>query len=240
MKIVVAGTRTFNDYELLKYTLDKFIKESDADTITIVSGHAEGADKLGEKYAVENDYELELYPAEWEKYGPSAGPIRNRKMAYAADKVICFWDGKSAGTASMIDAAEDYFVPCTTIIYSDKKKDVITSLKSNEVFVFGSNEAGRHGKGAAYLAHKQFGAECGKGYGQQGQSFAIPTKDKNLNTLPLKKIQNYLEKFVAEAATKPELIYLLTPIGTGLAGYSIDEIESILPELPENVRKVGW
>lgn len=58
---------------------------------------------IGERYAAENGFLIERYPAEWDKYGKSAGPKRNRKMAEISDYVICFWDGKSKGTKSMIE-----------------------------------------------------------------------------------------------------------------------------------------
>ena len=74
--------------------------------IIIISGCASGADTLGERYAVENGFKIEKYPADWQKYGKSAGPRRNLQMAEACDFVICFWDGKSRGTRSMIEYAK--------------------------------------------------------------------------------------------------------------------------------------
>ena len=69
--------------------------------------------------------------------------------------------------------------------------DVIYSLKPNEIFVFGSNEAGRHGKGAALTAVREYGAKMGQGYGRQGQCFAIPTKSAKIQTLKLPTIKTY-------------------------------------------------
>lgn len=100
---------------------------------------------------------------------------------------------------------------------------VIRDLAKNQVFVFGSNEAGRHGRGAAYTA-KQWGARNGVGYGLEGQTFAIPTKDSNIRTLPLKKIHEYVEKFTQFAITHPQYHFLVTRIGCGLAGYTPQEI----------------
>ncbi|MBO5745507.1 MAG: DUF2493 domain-containing protein [Clostridia bacterium] len=77
-------------------------------TIVIISGGASGADAIGEKYAERNGFEVERYPAEWNKYGRSAGPKRNEQMASVCDFVICFWDGKSKGTKSMIRYANKY------------------------------------------------------------------------------------------------------------------------------------
>lgn len=113
----------------------------------------------------------------------------------------------------------------------------ITYLKSNQIFVFGSNLAGRHGKGAALVARQRFGAQYGVGQGPTGRCYAIPTKDYSIRTLPLDTIKIYLEQFVEYAKQHTELEFLLTPVGTGLAGYSISDLESILPELPANVIK---
>lgn len=106
-----------------------------------------------------------------------------------------------------------------------------------DVFVFGSNLAGRHGKGAALTAVKKYGAVYGKGVGPQGRSYAIPTKDRNLKVLPLRVIRVYLHQFSQYASEHPEDTFYLTPVGTGLAGYTIAQLESILPWLPDNVVK---
>lgn len=113
----------------------------------------------------------------------------------------------------------------------------ITRLKQNQIFVFGSNLAGRHGKGAALQARK-FGAIYGQGIGRQGQTYAIPTKDYYLKTLPLHIIEQYIIEFTEYAKQHPELEFLLTPVGTGLAGYTINELESILPKLSDNIIKL--
>ena len=111
-RVVIAGCRNYNNYDEAKVYIDFCLsnvrKEND---IIIVSGGASGADKMGERYAKENGFEVEQYPADWEKYGRSAGPIRNRQMAEVCDYVICFWDGKSRGTRSMIELAKKYGKP---------------------------------------------------------------------------------------------------------------------------------
>ena len=76
-------------------------------TLIFLSGGCRGADMLGERYAKENGFRIERYPAQWEKYGKSAGPKRNLQMAEACDYVICFWDGESPGTASMMAYAKE-------------------------------------------------------------------------------------------------------------------------------------
>ena len=115
-KLVIAGSRDFQDYSLLCETVDRHLKNKAGNkTITIISGTANGADQLGERYAKEKGYKLEYNPADWEHYGNAAGPLRNTQMAKAADDVIVFWDGKSAGTKNMMEAAERENVPCTVI-----------------------------------------------------------------------------------------------------------------------------
>lgn len=92
------------------------------------------------------------------------------------------------------------------------------------IFVFGSNLAGRHGKGAALYAKKYHGAIYGQGYGLQGNSFAIPTKDGNIKTLPLFHINHYVNMFLDFAKNNPELEFEVTNIGCGLAGYKPKDI----------------
>ena len=103
MKIVVAGGRDFSNKDVMFQCLDKYIKND-----TIISGHAPGADSLGEEYAKIHHLPCEIYPAQWDIYGKSAGPIRNELMAKIADKVILFWDGKSRGTYNMYLMAKKY------------------------------------------------------------------------------------------------------------------------------------
>lgn len=105
------------------------------------------------------------------------------------------------------------------------------------IFVFGSNLAGRHGKGAAKDAVKYYGAEYGNPKGLQGQSYAIPTKDKNLKPLSLLEIEEYIREFLYFAASHPDLRFNLTPIGTGLAGYTKRQVWELLQnyEIPCNI-----
>jgi hypothetical protein len=111
----------------------------------------------------------------------------------------------------------------------------ITSLKPNEIFVFGSNLAGRHGAGAALLAVRQFGAKHGVGEGITGHCYALPTKDENIQTLPLREIACYVVEFLNYAASHPDLTFLVTKIGCGLAGYSFNEIAPMFRNAPKNV-----
>lgn len=105
----------------------------------------------------------------------------------------------------------------------------------SKVFVFGSNLAGRHGKGAALWALQNRGAIYGQGFGRQGNSFAIPTKDANIRTLKLDIIANYVKLFILEAQETPETGYELTPIGCGLAGYKPEDIAPLFKNAPANV-----
>lgn len=100
----------------------------------------------------------------------------------------------------------------------------IQALDSNQVFVFGSNLAGRHGRGAAKAAMDNFGAIYGIGFGPQGQSYAIPTKDSWLDILPIEEIKAYVFVFIQYAKQNPEQIFKVTKIGCGLAGYGPDDI----------------
>jgi hypothetical protein len=103
-----------------------------------------------------------------------------------------------------------------------------------EVFVFGSNLAGRHGKGAALTALNHYGALYGNCSGLQGNSYAIPTKDTKLNTLPLSIIKVYIDEFKTFASNHPEIIFKVTAIGCGLAGYSPKDIAPMFIGLPSN------
>lgn len=102
------------------------------------------------------------------------------------------------------------------------------------VFVFGSNEAGRHGKGAAKFAYQSRGARWGGGFGHFGNSFAIPTKDRQIKTLPLPYIAEYVSKFVEYAQLNPQWQFQVTPIGCGLAGYKPAQIAPMFRDAPAN------
>lgn len=101
MRVVIAGGREFNNYELLREICDEHITPDSE----IVSGGARGTDKLGERYSKEKGYDLKVFPADWSK-GKGAGHIRNRQMAEYGDMLIAFWDGESKGTLNMINTAK--------------------------------------------------------------------------------------------------------------------------------------
>jgi hypothetical protein len=102
MKLLIGGSRNFNDYELMKYHLQFLTFDK------IISGGARGADKLAEKYAKENKIKFILFEANWESYGKNAGFKRNIKMIEEADFIIVFWDGKSNGTKHAIEYAKKF------------------------------------------------------------------------------------------------------------------------------------
>lgn len=95
----------------------------------------------------------------------------------------------------------------------------ITALEPDEIFVFGSNLSGLHGGGAARVAYKKFGAVWGVGIGLQGNSYAIPTMQGGVDT-----IKPYVDEFIRFAMLRPELIFYVTRIGCGIAGFSDSEI----------------
>ena len=116
---------------------------------------------------------------------------------------------------------------------------LITELAANEIFVFGSNLSGIHGAGAAYTAHKQFGAEWAVVEGMTGQCYAIPTKARNVwASLSLDRIGASIERFLKVAAATPDKIFLVTEIGCGYAGYEPKDIAPLFHdnEIPANVR----
>ncbi len=101
----------------------------------------------------------------------------------------------------------------------------IDKLEDNEIFVFGSNLGGFHGGGAARLAYNKFGAVWGQGDGLQGQSYAIPTMQGGIDT-----IQPYVDEFITFARQHPELTFLVTRIGCGIAGFEDSEIAPLFRE----------
>ena len=117
MKLIVAGSRTFNDYKLLNDSIFDFLSELydkipgiGKETLEIVSGEAKGADRLGEKYAHKHILKCTHFPANWNEFGKSAGYKRNEQMAEYADACIVFWDGVSKGTNHMINIATEHLL----------------------------------------------------------------------------------------------------------------------------------
>ena len=116
--------------------------------------------------------------------------------------------------------------------------DRITELGENEIFVFGSNLSGMHGGGAALLAYRKFGAIWGQGVGLQGQSYGIPTMQGGVET-----IKPYVDEFIAFAKAHPELLFYVTKIGCGIAGFTEEEISPLFAQahgIDNIIRPRGW
>jgi predicted Rossmann fold nucleotide-binding protein DprA/Smf involved in DNA uptake len=103
MKTIIAGCRDVNDYNAVV----EAVRDSEFQITEVVSGKAAGVDTLGERWAQENGIPVKEFPADWDRYGKRAGPIRNRQMAEYAEALIAVWDEKSAGTMNMISIAMD-------------------------------------------------------------------------------------------------------------------------------------
>lgn len=119
--ILVVGSRTFDDYDMLKKTLDRLLNS--VENIEIVSGGARGADSLAERYAKEKGFSLKVFYANWNKYGKSAGYRRNAEMhqyisMYPERICVAFWDGKSKGTAHNFELAKRYNTNIEIIKYN--------------------------------------------------------------------------------------------------------------------------
>lgn len=142
-KLLVCGSRTIRDTTYIKGPTQWAKNQIDAywyynlacyDELIMIEGAAKGIDTIAKEYAQENDWKVEEYPAEWDKYGKSAGYIRNELMVKAADEVLILWDGESKGTKHDIDLCEKYNKPYKVLIYNDKVKEsyVEKYLKENK------------------------------------------------------------------------------------------------------------
>jgi hypothetical protein len=121
MKVIIAGTRSFNDFDLLCRKCDHLLQRYQPGDLTIVSGGAHGADTLGEWYAHQRKIPVEKYPADWKQHGKAAGHIRNRQMAEVADCAIVFWDGESRGSKNMIETMKQLGKPVRIVKYQDQE-----------------------------------------------------------------------------------------------------------------------
>lgn len=117
-----------------------------------------------------------------------------------------------------------------------KKAGILKNQTNMEIFIFGSNLAGIHGAGAAKYAVKHHGAIYGQGVGLQGSSYAIPTKDENIRTLPLETINKYVTDFIIFAIDHPEMTFMVSAIGCGLAGLRPEDIAPMFSSVPNNVK----
>lgn len=109
-RVIIAGSREWGDFGLIERFCDKVLsrKIEAGEDITILSGHCRGVDLLGERYARARGFQVECYPADWNRHGRRAGHIRNEMMAQRAEALIAIWDGQSRGTKDMIELARKY------------------------------------------------------------------------------------------------------------------------------------
>lgn len=118
MKTAVIGSRTFDNYDQLKTILDN-LSDKPAE---IISGGANGADSLAERYAQENNLPLTIHLANWKAYGKAAGPIRNKQLIEDCEQVVAIWDGQSKGTQHSIKVAQKLNRPTQLVIYAQSQK----------------------------------------------------------------------------------------------------------------------
>lgn len=106
MKVIIAGSRYWKDINTIEYLWRRLEEEEKTKITVVLSGRCRGADTLGEEVATAHGVPVDPYPADWEKHGKSAGPIRNQEMANNADALILVWDGKSSGSLDMYKRAK--------------------------------------------------------------------------------------------------------------------------------------
>ena len=130
LRIIIAGSRDFNDYKLLKTSIRDILKDTSLDGISkikIISGTARGADQLGERCAKQFKLEVIKFPADWDRFGKRAGYIRNEKMAkYSVEDnnygmLVAFWDGESRGTKHMINLAKKHGLEVHVVRFKENK-----------------------------------------------------------------------------------------------------------------------
>lgn len=117
LKVIVAGSRGVNNYNLVSKTLTHMLSNHKMEDVEIVSGGARGADTMGERFAEENGCNIKRFIPDWDGKGKSAGYIRNWEMAKYADALVAFWDGRSNGTKNMIDLAKKEGLKLKVVMY---------------------------------------------------------------------------------------------------------------------------
>ena len=124
MRVIIAGSRSITCYEKVKKVLDSINKYfqnniTEQNISEVICGGAKGVDSLGKRWAEENKIPVKMFPANWDKYGKSAGYIRNKEMVEYADEAIIFWDSISKGTKHTIDLADKKGIPSHVILQKD-------------------------------------------------------------------------------------------------------------------------
>lgn len=128
-RVIIAGSRDFNDYQMLERKLDHLLGglTKEGRRIECVSGGAKGADTLGERYAVERGLAFRRFPAEWERYGKQAGWVRNQLMAWYSTHLVAFWDGSSRGTGAMIKTADQDTLAVRTVVTGEALQSALNT-----------------------------------------------------------------------------------------------------------------
>ena len=117
-RLIIAGSRGFVDYELMKGVCDKLFKKK---PFTVISGGARGADKLAERYAKEKGIDCRVIEADWGRLGKKAGYLRNKVMREEGQALLAFWDGQSRGTSHMIDLCMIEGLPVKICYYKERR-----------------------------------------------------------------------------------------------------------------------
>lgn len=125
MKVIIAGSRLFTDYELLKQHMAEVIEDECLEIEEVVSGTAPGADRLGERWAAERNIPIRRFPANWEKYGKAAGPLRNGEMAAYGDFLVAFWHPLCRGTTNMISQMEHLKKPYRRFTIPTAEEEIV-------------------------------------------------------------------------------------------------------------------
>lgn len=168
------------------------------------------------------------------------------KFAYDLDRKIDNEDPETINALRSLNQDSNLVCSCAperchVEIIIDRWEKRIKGKYKPLVFVFGSNLAGRHGKGAALAAVKEYGAIYGQGTGLQNNAYAIPTKDHRIQTMRLDYIAGHIREFLRFAEQNPNLEFIVTPIGTGLAGYPVELIAPMFHFAPSNcLLPEGW
>lgn len=118
-RVIVAGNRTITDSKFINEILERYCYSD----VEIVSGGAQGVDKIGEEYGKAWSLPVKVFPADWIQHGKAAGVLRNEEMAKYADTLVAFWDGKSKGTKDMINNALKHNLEVHVYVYKNKTKE---------------------------------------------------------------------------------------------------------------------
>lgn len=257
MKIVIAGSRNFNNYDFLENKINELIKNKQIDITEIVSGKAKGADFLGEKYASLNNISIKEFPANWNLYGKKAGFLRNQEMGNYADVLIAFWDGNSKGTKHMIDYMKSLKKQVFVFNFKEQKIKYIENgnifNSSCEFLINPVNTVGVMGKGLAlqfknlfpnnFLKYRQ---HCLNGNLTIGKLLITTENNKKIINFPtkedwrnpskleyiilgLEKLEIAIERFNIKSIAFPK-------IGCGLGGL---DWNNVLPEIIKFFERVS-